>query len=88
VAPFFETDTDCLFRVSACRPHAGFDYISTRPQALSLFILVVLVIIAESNPILHAPQQYPIASHRVTTFSVPRNAYMLGVVLNNTAKSK
>jgi hypothetical protein len=60
VAPFFETDTDCLFGVSARRPHAGFDYVSTRPQALSLslFILVVLVIIAESNPILHAPQQY------------------------------
>jgi hypothetical protein len=57
VAPFFETDTDYLFGVSARRPHAGFDYLSTRPQALSLFILVVLVIIAESNPILHAPQQ-------------------------------
>jgi hypothetical protein len=26
-------------------------------DSLSLFILVVLVIIAESNPILHAPQQ-------------------------------
>jgi hypothetical protein len=56
VAPFFETDTDCLFGVSSRRPHAGFDYVSTRPQSLSLFILVVLVIIAESNPILHAPQ--------------------------------
>jgi hypothetical protein len=33
---FFETDTDCLFGVSARRPHAGFDYFSTRPQALSL----------------------------------------------------
>jgi hypothetical protein len=53
-AQFFETDTDCLFGVSARRPGAGFDYISTRPQplslSLSLFILVVLVIIAESNP--------------------------------------
>jgi hypothetical protein len=35
----------------------GFNYFPTRPQALSLFILVVLVNIAESNLILHAPQQ-------------------------------
>jgi hypothetical protein len=54
----FETDTDCLFGVSARRPHTGFNYFSTRPQALSLFILVVLVNIAESNLILHAPQQH------------------------------
>jgi hypothetical protein len=32
--------------------------------------------------------QTPIASHRVTTFSIPRSAYILGVVLNNTTKSK
>jgi hypothetical protein len=57
MAPFFETDTDCLFRVSARMPHAEFDYVSTRPQALALFILVVLVNIAESNLLLHAPQQ-------------------------------
>jgi hypothetical protein len=55
VAPFFETNTDYLFRVSARRPHARFDYVSTRPQSLSLFILVVLVIRAKSNLILHAP---------------------------------
>jgi hypothetical protein len=54
----FETDTDYLFRVSARRPHPGFNYFSTRPQAFFLFILVVFVIIAESNLILHAPQQY------------------------------
>jgi hypothetical protein len=50
--------SDCLFGVSARRPHAGFDCFSTRLQALSLFILVVLVLIAESNLILHAPQHY------------------------------
>jgi hypothetical protein len=37
-AQFFETDTDCLFGVSARRPHAGFDYLSTRPQSLSLSV--------------------------------------------------
>jgi hypothetical protein len=30
---------------------------------------------------------FPITSHRVATFSVPRSAYGLGVVLTNTAKS-
>jgi hypothetical protein len=55
----FETDTDCLFGVSARRPHPGFNYFSTgAPRAFFLFILVVLVIIAESNLILHAPQHY------------------------------
>jgi hypothetical protein len=54
----FETDTGCLFGVSARRPHPGFNYFSTRPQAFFLFILAVLVIIAESNLILHAPQHY------------------------------
>jgi hypothetical protein len=59
-AQFFETDIDCLFGVSARRRHAGFDYISARPKSLSLslFILVILIIIAESNLILHAPQHY------------------------------
>jgi hypothetical protein len=59
-AQFFETDIDCLFGVSGRRSHAGFDYISARPKSLSLslFILVVLVVIAESNLILHAPQQF------------------------------
>jgi hypothetical protein len=52
----FETDTGCLFGVSAGRPHTGFNYFSTHLQALSLFTLVVLVNIAESNLILHAPQ--------------------------------
>jgi hypothetical protein len=35
-AQFFETDIDCLFGVSARRPHAGFDYILARPKSLSL----------------------------------------------------
>jgi hypothetical protein len=48
--------TDCLFEVSDRRPHTGFDCFSTRPRALSFFILVVLVLITESNLILHAPQ--------------------------------
>jgi hypothetical protein len=75
-AQFFETDTDCLFRVSARRPHAGFNYISTRPQSLSLslFILVVLIIITESNLILHAPQQGALINKIIyTTLKVPSN---------------
>ena len=38
--------------------------------------------------IVTSAQLIPSPSHRVTTFSVPRSVYILGVVLNNTAKSK
>jgi hypothetical protein len=60
---FFKSDTDCLFGVSARAPRAGFDCFSTRPWYVPFFILVVFVIIAESNLILHAPQHGHPKSH-------------------------